>query len=205
MSFIAVLGAGAIGGALAQRLAARGRTREVRLVDAQGNIARGKALDIQQSGAIDAFVTRVSPADVIEAVAGADVIVVADAAAGDAEHSGEAGLAMVKRLSAMDSATPLVFAGAGQRSLIARAVAELHVDRRRVIGSAPGALESAVRALTALELDSTGVEIHLRILGVPPHAAVVAWEEAAAFSEPVSTIVAPHRLAAISRWLPRLS
>ena len=44
MSFIAIAGAGAIGGALAHKLASRGRVPDVRLIDADVSIARGKAL-----------------------------------------------------------------------------------------------------------------------------------------------------------------
>jgi malate/lactate dehydrogenase len=146
----------------------------------------------------------VSAADRIEAAVGADVVVVADSVKGDAEHSGETGLAMLKRLFAMDMSVPVVFAGATQRILIGRTVSELHVDPHRVVGSAPMALESAVRALTALELDGSGVDVHARIVGVPPHAAVIAWEEATANGQPVGALVAPHRLAAISARLPKL-
>ena len=155
MSFIAIVGAGAIGGALAQRLAARGRVREVRLIDDQGGVAQGKALDIQQSGAVDGFTTRLSAASAIGAAAGAAAVVIADASAGDTEHTGEAGLALVKRLAALESRAPLIFAGNTQRSLIVRAATELHVPRQRLIGSAPAALESAVRALAALDADGS--------------------------------------------------
>ncbi len=204
MSFTAILGAGAMGGALAHRLAARGRTREVRLIDLEGRIAQGKALDILQSSSIEGFNTRVSSGETLEAAAGADVIVVADAASGDQEHSGEHGLAMLRRIAAMDTTTPLVFAGATQRELMARTVSELHVARRRVIGSAPGALESAVRALIALELNGTGVAVQLLVAGVPPGAAVIAWESATAFGQPLSALVPAHRLLAISARLPGL-
>lgn len=204
MSFIAIVGAGAIGGALAHRLAARGRVRDVRVIDLDGSIAQGKALDILQSAPIERFSTRVTSAGSLEAAAGAHVIVLADAAKGDAEHTGEAGLALVRRLSALDTSAVLVFAGTTQRELMGRTVSELRVDGPRVIGSAPGALESAVRALTALELDATGVEVQVRVVGVPPHAAVIAWEEATAFGQPLSTLVHPHRLAAISSRLPGL-
>ena len=207
MSFIAILGAGATGGALAHRLASRGRVSEVRLIDADESIARGKALDIQQSSPIEHFNTRITSAAGIESAAGAAVVVVADAAKGDAEHSGEAGLAAVRQLVAVETDAPIVFAGAQQRWLIAHAASELHVARRRLIGSAPSALESAVRALTALELDASGVEVQLRVVGVPPHASVIAWEEATVFGQPVSSLVAAHRLAAIgsrvaSLWPP---
>ena len=204
MSVIAIVGAGAIGGALAQRLASRGRIAEVRLIDEQGSVAQGKALDIQQSGAVDGFTTMLSGASSIGAVAGAEAIVIADAAAGDAEHSGEAGLALVKKIAALDLRAPMLFAGNAQRWLMARAAAELHVPRARLIGSAPAALESAVRALAAVEADGSPAEMHLRIVGVPPHGAVIAWEEATASGQPISSIVPPHRLAAISACLPRL-
>ena len=204
MSFIAIVGAGALGGALAQRLAARGRIREVRLIDEQGRVAQGKALDIQQSGAVDGFTTRLSAAESIEAAAGAAAIVLADASAGDVEHTGEAGLSLVKRLAAIEQSAPLVFAGSFQRLLIARAEAELQVPRARLVGSAPAALESAVRALAALDADGSGVEIQLRVVGVPPEAAVIAWEEATAFGQPICAVLPPHRLAALSSGLPRL-
>jgi len=204
MSFIAILGAGALGGALAHKLVCRNRTRDVRLIDVEGRIAQGKALDILQSSPIEGFSTRVSGADTLEAAAGASVIVIADSASGDAEYTGEPGLAMVRRLTALEAAAPLVFAGASQRQLMTRTVSELHVLPRRVIGSAPGGLESAVRALTALECDGSGVDVQVRVVGVPPHAAVIAWEEATACGQPVSAVVAPHRLAAISARVPSL-
>jgi malate dehydrogenase len=204
MSFIAIVGAGAIGGALAQRLASRGRVREVRLIDEQGSVAQGKALDIQQSGAVDGFTTRLTAASDINASAGAAAVVIADAAAGDAEHAGEAGLTLVKRLAAIDARAPLIFAGNSQRSVIVRASSELHVARPRLIGSAPSALEAAVRALAALDADGSAAEMQLRVVGVPPHAAVIAWEEATASGQPISSLIPPHRLAAISARLSRL-
>ena len=204
MSFIAIAGAGALGGALAQRLAARGRIAEIRLIDEHGSVARGKALDIQQSGPIDSFTTRLIGADALEAAAGAAAIVLADAAAGDAEHTGEEGLSLLRRLAALDEQAPLIFAGVSQRTLMMRAAAELRLPIRRLIGSAPSALESAVRSLAALEADASGAEIQLRIVGVPPRAAVVAWEEATAFGQPISTVIPPHRLAAISGAIPGL-
>jgi malate dehydrogenase len=204
MSFIAIVGAGAVGGALAYRLASMDRMRNVRLIDAEETIARGKALDILQSGPIEGFGTRISGQGSVDAAAGADVVVIADTAKGDDEHSGESGLATLRRVVSLDARAPIVFAGASQRQLMTRTVAELHVAPGRVIGSAPGALESAVRALTALECDGSGVEAHLRVLGVPPDAALIAWEEGSALGQPVSAVVPPHRLAGISARLPRL-
>ena len=60
MSTVAIIGAGPIGGALAQAVARRGRVGEVRLIDPEGRIAEGKALDILQSSPVEPFTTQTS-------------------------------------------------------------------------------------------------------------------------------------------------
>jgi malate/lactate dehydrogenase len=72
------------------------------------------------------------------------------------------------------------------------------------VGSAPYALESAIRALAGLAIDASGVEISLRVVGVPPHAAVVAWEEASAFGQPIAAHLPAHTIAALNARLPQL-
>lgn len=204
MSFIAILGAGPLGGSVAHRLALRGRVGEIRLIDPDEDIARGKALDILQSSPIDGFSTRLSAAGRLEAAAGASVAIVADAARGGTEYAGEDGLAVLRRLLAIDPRLMLVFGGSAQRGLMAQVVSELHVPPRRVVGSAAVALEGAVRALVALELNGSGTGVQVAVLGAPPHAAVIAWEGASAYGQPLSAMVPPHRLAAISARLPGL-
>jgi malate dehydrogenase len=203
MAFVAVIGSGPLGGHLAQKIARRDRVAEVRLIDSDGNLARGKALDILQSGPVEQFSTRVTAADSIDAAAGAHVIVLADAASGQ-EHSGESGLAIVRRFVRAGAASPIVCAGAQQQDVIARSVSELRVDRRLMLGSAPGALESALRALAGLALDGSGVEVSLRVLGRPPRAAVVAWESASIAGQPLSSQLPPHALAGLSSRIPGL-
>ena len=204
MGFIAIVGSGALGGAVAHALAMRDRVPEVRLIDTAGSIARGKALDIQQSAPIDNFSTRLTSADSIESAVGADVIVIADSAAGSVEHAGEAGLSLLRQVIRAGSHSPILFAGASQRDLIGKCVTELHVARRLVLGSAPLALESALRALAGLALDRSGVEVSLRIVGVPPRAAVVAWEEATASGQPLASQLAAHEIAGLSARIPGL-
>jgi malate dehydrogenase len=204
LSFIAIIGAGPLGGALAHTLAGRDRVREVRLIDDAERIAAGKALDVLQSSPVENFSTRVVASAALAAAAGAAAIVIADPASDQAEHSGEAGLALLRRLMPIDDRAPIVCAGGSQRELIARAVSELHIARPRIVGSAPYALESAVRALAGLAIDASGVEMSLRVVGVPPHAAVVAWEEASAFGQPVAAHLAPHQIAALNARLPGL-
>jgi malate dehydrogenase len=207
MGFIAIAGCGALGGALAHKLAGRDRVSEVRLIDPEGRIAQGKALDILQSSPVEAFSTRITSADAWAAAAGADVVVVADDGASGKEHAGESGLPLLRQLASVAGTAPILFVGASQRELMARVSVELKVPRRRLIGSAPFALESAVRAMAGVLLDTSGVEVALRILGVPPHAAVVAWEEAAASGLPLSSQLPAHQIAVLttkirSLWPP---
>ncbi len=204
MSFIAIIGAGPIGGTLAHTLARRARVSGIRLIDTAEGMAEGKALDILQSSPIEGFSTRVAGASRIDAAAGADAIVIADAATGEGELSGEAGLALVRQLSAIEMTAPIVCAGASQRDLISRATGELGLAPARVVGSAPFALEAALRALAGLMVDGSGSEVTLRVLGVPPRSAVVAWEEATAHAQPLASEVAPHHIAALSARIPGL-
>src|SRR6266511_3373210 len=139
MSTVAIIGAGPLGGALAHALAGRSRIGEVRLIDPEGRIAEGKALDILQSSPVEQFSTRLTAAPSYAAAAGADAIVFADLFAGG-EIAGEAGLALVRQIARMDVTAPLLFAGGTQRELIARTIGEVRVAPRRVLGSAPLAL-----------------------------------------------------------------
>ncbi len=72
---VAVLGAGNIGGSLAQRLAEMNVASEVVLFDIIEGLPQGKALDIQESAPILGFTTRVTGSTSLGAIAGADVVV----------------------------------------------------------------------------------------------------------------------------------
>jgi malate dehydrogenase len=204
MGFIAIVGSGALGGAVAHALAVRDRVVDVRLIDPVGHVARGKALDILQSSPVDNFTVKVSGAEAVDAAVGADVIVVADAADSHVEHGGEPGLALLRSLLRAGHRGPIVCAGAAQRELIASAITELYVDRAQILGSAPFALESALRALAGLAIDRSGVEIALRVVGVPPRAATVAWEEASACGQPLTAELPAHIIAGLAARIPGL-
>ena len=72
---IAVLGAGNIGGTLAQRLAEMDLAHEVVLLDIVEGLPQGKALDIQESAPILGFATRVSGSTSLEDLRGADLVI----------------------------------------------------------------------------------------------------------------------------------
>lgn len=75
LSKIAVLGAGNIGGSLAQRLAEADLAREVVLIDIVDGLPQGKGLDIQQSAPILGFSTKVWGTTDLSAIAGSDLVV----------------------------------------------------------------------------------------------------------------------------------
>ena len=178
MSTIAIIGAGDLGGAVAQALASRECVRRVVIVDASASVAAGKALDIQQSGAVDAFHTRLTATSDLDAVVGAAACIVADRAGSPAaEWQGDNGLAMLGRLVPYLADAPIVFAGALQTRLMQHVADEMRAPRERLIGSAPEAFASAVRAIVAVEAQCSPGEVSLAVLGTPP-ALVVPWSEA---------------------------
>lgn len=203
MSTIAIIGAGPLGGALARTLAGRARIGEVRLIDPEARVAEGKALDILQSAPIEPFNTRVTAATSYAAAAGADAIVLADLMAGG-EIGGEPGLELLRQLGRMDTTAPFLFAGGAQRELMMRAVTELHLAPRRLLGSAPLALESAVRAVTAALIDASPADLSIGVAGVPPRDAVIGWDAATAFNRPIAEVLAPHHLSSLTSRLPAL-
>jgi malate dehydrogenase len=189
MTTVCILGAGELGGSTAHALARGERVRRVLLIDEEGTIAAGKALDIQQAGAVEGFHTRVEGTNDLTRVTGCAVAVIADlggpknpAKAGHHESSsewhGEAGLSMMVRLKGFLGDAPIVFAGAHQSDLLRVVEREAGFDRRRLVGSAPEALAAAARAIVALEANCSPSEVSLSVLGAPPSGFVVPWSEA---------------------------
>jgi hypothetical protein len=145
----------------------------------------------------------VTAAASIPAAAGADAIVLADLVTGG-EIAGETGLALLRQLAALETVAPILFAGGAQRELMIRGLDELHVAPRRLIGAAPLALESSVRAITAALLDASPADLSIGIAGVPPRDAVIGWDAATAFRQPIAASLAAHHMATISSRLPAL-
>jgi len=177
---VAIVGVGELGGAVAWALARSDLAMSVCLVDQEGQTAAGKALDIMQAGPIEGFATRVSGSHDVFAAAGASVVVLADRSdrwGTHAEWPGEEGLAMLERLREIARESLILCAGATQRDLVERAVLDRGFDRARLLGSAPEALASAIRAFVALEANGSPRDVALTVLGVPPASIVVPWEQ----------------------------
>ena len=178
MSTVAIIGAGEIGGAAAYALAAGGHTRRVVIIDDSRDAAAGKALDIQQAGAIKAFHTRLEGTDDAGRAVGCDVCVIADGFGGGAEPAAGEALLRVRQLAKYAGDAPIVFAGAAHADLLATIAVEDNMPRRRLIGSAPEAVASAITAIVAMEAECSPSDIMLTVLGTPPDGLVVPWSEA---------------------------
>src|SRR5262249_55829387 len=120
------------------------------------------------------------------------------------EIAGETGLATVRQIVRLDTSAPLLFAGGAQHHLMQLAIDELHVAPRRLLGSAPLGLESAVCALAAALIDASPADLAIGIAGVPPRAAVIGWDAATAFNQPIASVLPAYQLSSISSRLPVL-
>jgi malate dehydrogenase len=176
---VAIVGAGDLGAAVAWALAASDCAQRLLLVDTQASVAAGKALDMQQAGAVSGWHTRLQGTDDISRVMGSAVCVLADRAGQpSSEWQGEDALALLRRLAPYVAEAPIVMAGALQGPLIFAAGRELGVPRQRLIGSAPEGLASAVKAIVALEARCSPTEVMLTVLGAPKAGFVIPWSEA---------------------------
>jgi malate dehydrogenase len=176
MQEVAIIGAGELGGDIAYALARRDLVARVRLLDPTSGIAAGKALDILQAGPIASFATQVSGAAEVMRATAADAIVLADRA-GTPDWTIDELVLLLKQIRSAAARATIVCAGATHRPVVARAIAELGIPARRIVGSAPHALAAAVRALVALEWNGSPQDVSLAVLGVPPSRIVVPWDE----------------------------
>ena len=205
MSIVAVVGAGNLGGSLAHVLAARERAREIRLIDTADRVAAGTALDIKQAGAVERFDTSVVAHRDLRAAVGADVVVLTGPAdRPETEWSDDDGLAVLQQLSSLNRRAVTVCAGSGHRQLVERGVAETSLSRHRLIGAAPYALHAALRALVAVELQCSVLDVSLAVLGAPPDRIVVPWSEASVRGVALSRLLSPRRLVLLQEKMVRM-
>lgn len=205
MITIAVVGAGEVGGATAHALAARDSVGRVLLIDPSAKVAAGKALDIQQAGAVAGFHARLEGTDDFTRAIGCAVCVIADRFGSDSSGwAGDDGLAMLGRLVPLLSGAPLVFAGSSQEELLDRASRELQVSRSRLIGSASEAFRSAVRAIVALEAGCSPGDVSVAVLGRPPDGLVVLWSDVSIAGHGIAHRLEPVQITRLETMVDRL-
>lgn len=197
---VSIIGAGPIGASVAHRLVQRSRVAAVQLIDSNAGVATGKALDIRQAGPVERFdVPLTADHDELAAVSSPVIVIADDSTSGPWE--GERGLALVQRLVRAGTAATFVFAAPSHVWLMEKAYSEIHVSADRLVGTAPSAVVSSVRALAGLELEVASVQ--LTVAGRPP-ALVIGWAAATTDGTLLTDRIPAHRLAAISRALPKL-
>ncbi|HEV7499538.1 MAG TPA: hypothetical protein VGQ33_06010 [Vicinamibacteria bacterium] len=198
---IAVIGAGELGATLARRLAASEACGRVLLLDPDVGKAKGKALDILQSGPVEGFDTRVEGGP-LEALPEADAVVLADPPALEPGRlPSEAGelLALVRT----HLGRALLIVAGGHPSIVEMAVEKGH-PRDLVIGSAPVAISAAVRRRLALALDGRPRDVSAIVLGRPPGRLLLPRGTALLGGIPVDRLAPAAARAAVSavegRW-----
>jgi hypothetical protein len=162
MPFVAILGAGDLGGALTYTLASRARFDEVRLIDPVGTVAMGKALDIRQAGPADVSSTRVTGHADVAASAGAWVVVLADPLASK-DGKPQALDALLTHVTRVAPAAVVVCADATHGALLPRFVGGGACSPDLLVGSAPAAMVSAARALVALACRTSPAAVHVSL------------------------------------------
>ena len=182
---LAVIGAGELGATLARRLAAGADYRRILLLDPDVGKAKGKALDILQSGPIEGFDTLVEGGSV-ESLGEVDAVAIADPPALDAGHLPSEGAALLDLVRAAFGHGPLVIAS-GHPALVEMAVAKGH-PRDRVLGSAPVALAAAVRRHLAAAVEGRPRDVSAVVLGCPPGRLVIPRASAVIGGVPIDRI-----------------
>jgi malate dehydrogenase len=205
VSTACIIGAGDVGGAVAHALARGGHVRRVVIVDDAVGVAAGKALDIQQAGAIDGAHTSLEGGADLSRAVGASVCIVADRAGRTpSEWQGDEGLTMLMRLLPYLGESPIVFAGPSQSDLLLAAAREAHVRRERLVGSAAEALAAAAKAMVALEAQCSPREVGLSVLGAPPRGFVIPWSEASIGGRALERVLAQVQLSRVQNRVAHL-
>jgi malate dehydrogenase len=172
---IAVLGSGELAATLVRRIAEQELARRVVLVDADETRARGKALDIAQSGPVEGFDVQIEAAASLTSAGAYDALVVADPPELADRQPPSFASALGESLAPSMGQRPLVVASAAPSTLIEAAVRK-GLGRERVIGSAPVAYAAALTRRLASELDVEPRAVSALVLGLPPERLIVPRE-----------------------------
>jgi len=188
MKTVAILGAGELGATLARRLAETSRLAVVHLVDADEGRAKGKALDLLQSGPLEGYDTRLVGARSAAGLGEVDAVVVADAAELPVSSPGLAPPeSFVREVVEATGRGLLVVATAHGAALVAAAV-RLGLPRTRVVGSSPLATAAALRWHIAEQLFVNPREVALTVLGLPPDHPILPHASATVGGVPVERL-----------------
>jgi malate dehydrogenase len=198
---ITVVGAGMVGGALAQRLAERDYA-DIVLVDIVEGLPQGKALDILQAGPVVGYDSLVTGTNGYEETTGSDVVVVTGGIARKAGMSRDdlmminAGIVagVVRQAAAASPEAVLIMVSNPLDAMAQVALAVSGFPRQRVIGMA-GVLDTArFRTFVAQELGASVRDVQAYVLGGHGDSMVPLTQLTTVAGVPVAQLIAPERL-----------
>lgn len=201
---VTVIGAGMVGGTVAQMLALRDYA-DVVLVDIVEGMPQGKSLDLMQMGTLLGFDTNLTGANSYEETAGSDVIVITS---GIARKPGMSRDDLLKtNMGIVESVTKSVVSGSPDAIVLVvsnplDAMCHVAFDtagfpRERVIGMA-GVLDSArFRAFIAMELGVSVEDVSAMVLGGHGDTMVPLSRYSTVAGVPITELLPAERVSAI--------
>ena len=198
---ITVIGAGYVGGTLAQRLAERDYA-DIVLVDIVEGLPQGKALDILQAGPVVGYDSLVTGTNGYEETAGSDVVVVTGGIARKAGMSRDDLLGInakivagvVRQAAAASPEAVLIMVSNPLDAMAQVALAVSGFPRERVIGMA-GILDTArFRTFVAQELGASVRDVQAFVLGGHGDTMVPLTQLTTVAGRPIAQLIAPERL-----------
>ncbi len=201
---VTVIGAGMVGGTVAQMLAIRDYA-DVVLVDIVEGMPQGKSLDLMQMGTLLGFDTQLTGANSYDETAGSDVIVITS---GIARKPGMSRDDLLKtNMGIVESVTKQVVSSSPDAVIIVvsnplDAMCHVAFDaagfpRERVIGMA-GVLDSArVRAFIAMEMGVSVEDVSAMVLGGHGDTMVPLSRYSTVGGVPITELLAADRVSAI--------
>ncbi len=201
---VTVVGAGMVGGTVAQTLALRDYA-DVVLVDIVEGLPQGKSLDLEQAGALLGYDTRLTGANGYDETAGSDVVVITS---GIARKPGMTRDDLLKtNMGIVGSVTEQVVAASPDAIVIVvsnplDAMCHVAFDtaklpRERVIGMA-GVLDSArFRLFIANELGVSLQDVHATVLGGHGDTMVPLSRYSTVAGVPITELLPADRVAAL--------
>ena len=201
---ITVVGAGNVGGTVAQRLAERD-AYDVVLVDIVPGIPQGKALDITQAGPVCGYSTRVVGTNGYDETAGSSIAVITSGIPRKPGMSRDELLAtnakivktVVRELVSRSPNIVLILVTNPLDAMVHVARQVSGLPKSRVLGMA-GVLDTArLRSFVAEELNVPGTDVQAMVLGGHGDTMVPLVRQTTVAGKPITDRLSPERLAAL--------
>jgi malate dehydrogenase len=203
---ITVVGAGNVGGTVAQRLAEK-NCYDLVLVDIVPGIPQGKALDLEQAGPISGYDSRVLGTNGYDATAGSALVVITSGVPRKPGMSRDelltinAGIVqgVVREVATRSPQAILLLVTNPLDVMVHVALSASGFPKARVLGMA-GVLDSArFRAFIAAELGVSAAEVHAMVLGGHGDSMVPLLRYTTVAGRPVGDWLSKDRLEALVR------